>query len=119
MSELELGEATIVYEDPEDGVIETTLENEQVMYIRDHWAIRAGTDDEGNDLMRQIPDQRVYYVERNVEEFEEEASTVKHRLESIADDLREKLPVATEPPSGREESKRIDIDESAETQSQS
>jgi hypothetical protein len=96
MSEIELGEATIVYEDPDEGLTETRLDNEHVVYVRDHWMVKAGTDDEGNDLMRQIPRDRVHYVERNVERFESEASTVRDRLESVAEDLREKIPVSSE-----------------------
>ncbi|WP_436929499.1 hypothetical protein [Halosimplex halobium] len=93
MDEIELGQATIVYDDPEDGTTELTVDNEEVVYARDHWMLRSGSDDDGNDLMRQIPKERVHYVERNVEQFEEEASTVRHRVESFASDVREKLPV--------------------------
>jgi hypothetical protein len=93
MEELDLGKSTIVYEDPEEGRTETTVDNEEVLYVRDHWVFSTGTDDQGNDLMRQIPRQRVYYVERNVEKFEEEARTLRHRVESIADDVRDLLPV--------------------------
>ncbi len=93
MSQLEVGQATIVYEDPEEGTKEVTVENEQVAYVRDHWAVKAGTDDEGNDLMKQIPATRVHYVERNVQQFEEEINTVRHRVESLAGELRQKLPV--------------------------
>jgi hypothetical protein len=92
MDDIELGQATIVYED-EDGVTEETVSNEQVVYARDHWMIRTGTDDEGNDLMRQIPATRVYHVNRNVERFEEQAKTVRHRVETLASDLRERLPM--------------------------
>lgn len=93
MTQLELGQATIVYDDPEEGETEETVENEQLVYARDHWMVRSGTDDQGNDLMKQIPRDRVHYVERNVERFEEEASTIKRRVESMARDLRQKLPV--------------------------
>ena len=93
MSQLEAGQATIVYEDPEEGQKEVTVANEQVAYVRDHWAVKAGTDDEGNDLMKQIPATRVHYVERNVQHFEEEINTVRHRVESLAGELRQKLPV--------------------------
>ncbi|AHG03046.1 hypothetical protein HALDL1_05160 [Halobacterium sp. DL1] len=92
MEEIELGQATIVYED-EDGITEETVANEQLVYARDHWMIRTGTDDEGNDLMQQIPASRVYRVSRNVERFEEEAQTVRHRVETLASDLRERLPM--------------------------
>ena len=93
MSELELGQATIVYEDPDEGKKEVTVKNEQVAYVRDHWAVKAGTDDQGNDLMKQIPATRVHYVERNVQQFEEEINTVRHRVESLAGELRQKIPV--------------------------
>ena len=93
MDQLELGQATIVYEDPEEGVVEETIDNEQLVYARDHWMVRTGTDDEGNDLMSQIPRDRVHRVDRNVQRFEEEARTVRRRVESIASDLRQKIPV--------------------------
>jgi hypothetical protein len=93
MSELELGHATIVYEDPEEGYTEETVANEQLVYGRDHWAMKAGTDDRGNDLMYEIPRDRVYSVQRNVQRFEEEVRTVRHRVESLAKEVRERLPV--------------------------
>ena len=93
MSELELGQATIVYDHPEEGQTEETVDNEQLVYARDHWMVRSGTDDAGNDLMMQIPKERVHYVERNVERFEEEAATIRRRVESMARDLRQRLPV--------------------------
>ena len=93
MSELPNGQATIVYEDPDEGKTEVTVKNNQVVYVRDHWAVKSGTDDEGNDLMKQIPSRRVHYVERNVQQFEEEINTVRHRVESLADELRQKLPM--------------------------
>jgi len=93
MEDIELGQATIVYEDPDDGRTETTVDNEELVYVRDHWMLRSGSDDEGNDQMRQIPRDRVHYVERNVERFEEEAATVRRRVESLASNLREKVPV--------------------------
>ncbi|WP_232700830.1 hypothetical protein [Halobacterium wangiae] len=92
MDDIELGQATIVYED-EDGVVEETVDNEQLVYARDHWMIKSGTDDEGNDLMQQIPATRVYRVSRNVERFEEETQTMRHRVETFASDLRERLPM--------------------------
>lgn len=92
--EIELGQATIVYEGPDGDRVEETVENEKILYARDHWVLLAGSDDQGNDLMRQIPRGRVHRVERNVEQFEEEAATLRHRVESIADDLRQRLPGA-------------------------
>jgi len=93
MEELALGQATIVYEDPEEGVVSETLDNEELVYARDHWMVHTGTDDDGNDLMTQIPRDRVHRVERSVEEFEQQAQTVRRRVGSIASDLRERLPV--------------------------
>lgn len=93
MEELELGQATIVYEDPDEGVIEETVDNEEIVYARDHWMVRTGTDDEDNDLMKQIPRDRVHRVDRTVQKFEEEAQTVRRRVESLASDLRERIPV--------------------------
>ena len=93
MSELQLGKATIVYEDPEDGVVQETVDNESIVYIRDHWMVRMGTDEDDNDLMKQIPRERVHRVNRTVETFEEEAQTVRRRVGSIASELRERLPV--------------------------
>jgi hypothetical protein len=93
MDELEFGKATIVYEDQDGDIVEETVDNEMVVYARDHWMLKSGTDDEGNDLMSQIPRDRVVRVDRNVEKFEDQAQTVRRRVESFADDLREKLPV--------------------------
>jgi hypothetical protein len=93
MDEIQLGQATIVYEEEDDGRTETTVDNEELVYARDHWMLRSGSDEHGNDQMRQIPRERVYYVERNVERFEERAATVRHRVESLANNLREKVPV--------------------------
>lgn len=93
MEQLELGQATIVYETEDGETTEETIDNEEIVYARDHWMLRIGTDDQENDLMKQIPRDRVLRVDRNVEKFEEEARTVRRRVESIASDLRQKLPV--------------------------
>lgn len=93
MDQLELGKATIVYEDQEGEMVEETVKNEQLVYARDHWMVKSGTDDQGNDLMKQIPVQRVVRVDRNVQKFEEQAQTMRHRVESLADGLRKKLPM--------------------------
>lgn len=93
MSDLQLDQATIVYEDPEEGVTEKTVDNEALVYLRDHWMVHTGTDEDGNDQMAQIPRDRVHRVDRTVETFEEEARTVRRRVESLARDLRERIPV--------------------------
>ena len=93
MDQLDLGQATIIYEDQNGDVVEETVANEQLVYARDHWMLKSGSDEQGNDLMSQIPRGRVHRVDRNVQRFEEQAQTVRHRVESIASDLREKIPM--------------------------
>lgn len=91
MVERDLGQATIVYEDPEEGTVERTVQNEHIASFQEHWILRTGEDDEGHDVVRRIPYHRVYYVERSVDEFEEEVRTVRRQVQSFADDLREKF----------------------------
>lgn len=91
MVEEDLGEATIVYEDPDDGTIEKTVQNEYIAYFQDHWIIKTGEDEAGRDTVRRIPHQRVYYVERGVEEFQEEVKTLRDRVQSVADELRSRI----------------------------
>ncbi|PSP89104.1 hypothetical protein BRC90_05540 [Halobacteriales archaeon QS_4_69_34] len=86
MAEPELGRATIVYDDPEEGVVETVVENERIAYFDDHWLVKVDTDAEGNDVVRRIPRERVQYVERSVEEF-------KDKLDQIADEAQSRLPI--------------------------
>ncbi|MFB6135610.1 MAG: hypothetical protein ABEJ04_02525 [Halobacteriaceae archaeon] len=91
MVERDLGEATIVYDDPDEGTVERTVENEHVAYFQDHWLVKTGEDEEGNDVVRRIPHHRVHYVERSVEAFEEEVQSVQSRVQSLADNLRERV----------------------------
>ncbi len=88
--ERELGQATIVYDDPEETV-EKTVPNEHIAYFQDHWMIKVEEDEEGNDIVRRIPSRRVYYVERSVEEFEDEVKTIRNQVQSVADNLRSKF----------------------------
>jgi len=121
MEEVELGQATIVYEGPDEEIVETTVDNEEIVYARDHWHVRTGTDEDGNDLMKQIPKERVHRVDRTVEKFEDQAGTVRRRVESLASDLRERIPVdvgdggrreTMRPETGQEEEARtIPVDE--------
>jgi len=121
MEEVELGQATIVYEGPDGETVETTVDNEEIVYARDHWHVRTGTDEDGNDLMKQIPKERVHRVDRTVEKFEDQAGTVRRRVESLASDLRERIPVdvgdggrreTMRPETGQEEEARtIPVDE--------
>lgn len=87
MVETELGKATILYEDPNEGTVEETVDNEHVAYFQDHWIVKTGEHDEGHDMVRRIPAQRVYFVERNVEEFEEEVRTLRNQVQSLADGI--------------------------------
>ena len=93
--EEDLGQATIVYENPEGETVEKTVPNEHIAYFQDHWIIK--TEERGDhDIVRRIPSERVYYTERSVEEFEEEIQTIRNRIESFAGTLRDRLPVGDE-----------------------
>jgi hypothetical protein len=91
MVEEDLGEAIIAYEDPDEGTVERTVQNEHVAYFQDHWIIKTDETEGGRDTVRRIPAQRVYYVERSVEEFEQEVATLADQVQSFTDDLRSKL----------------------------
>jgi hypothetical protein len=116
MVQRDLGEATIVYDDPSDGTVTRTVQNEHVAYFQDHWLVRTGEDDDGNDVVRRIPKERVHYVERSVEEFEEEVQTLTNRVQSAAEGLRSKLlgDESSRALSGDEDPVRIDVDEDEE-----
>lgn len=81
MTDAELGYATIVYDDPDEGRVETQVENEHIAYFDDHWLVKTGEDSGGNDLVRRIPRKRVHYVERSVEEFED-------RVDRMVDEVK-------------------------------
>ncbi len=89
--ERELGQATIVYDDPEEDTVRKTVPNEHIAYFQDHWMLKVEEDEDGNDVVRRIPSRRVHYVERSVEEFEEEIKTIRNQVQSVADNLRSKL----------------------------
>lgn len=91
--ERDLGEATLVYDDPDEGTVRKTVPNEHVAYFQDHWIVKTDEDAEGNDVVRRIPARRVHYVERSVEEFESEVETLIDQVQSFAADLRTKIPV--------------------------
>ncbi|MFB6207493.1 MAG: hypothetical protein ABEJ05_13315 [Haloglomus sp.] len=86
----DLGDATVVYEHPDEGTVERSLANENVAYFQDHWILKIDEHD-GKDVVRRIPSERVYYVDRSVEAFEDEVATLRNQVESFADDLRETL----------------------------
>lgn len=111
--ERDVGEATIVYDHPDEGVAEETVPNEHLAYFQDHWILKTDTDEEGNDVIRRIPATRVHHVERSVEAFEDEVATLRDQVQSLAADIRTKIPVGStgEKRGQREEEvHRIDID---------
>ena len=85
MDDPQLGQATIVYDDPKEGKIETVVDNEFIAYFDDHWLVKVGEDGDGNDVVRRIPKERVHYVERSVEEFQD-------KIDKLADEAQERLP---------------------------
>ena len=91
MVERDLGQATIVYEDRDGEPQEKTVQNEHIAYFQDHWIIKTGEHERGQDIVRRIPAQRVYHVERSVEQFEQEIKTIRDQVQSVADDLRSKI----------------------------
>jgi hypothetical protein len=122
MVDKDLGEATIVYEDPDDGTVEMQVENEHVAYFQDHWVIKRDEHETGQDLVRRIPAYRVYYVERSVEEFEEEVQTLTTQVQSLAEDLRQRVLGSdggrrrrARRTEGGEEAVRIDVERGGES----
>ena len=85
MVDPQLGQATIVYDDPDEDTIETVVDNEFIAYFDDHWLVKVGEDDDGNDVVRRIPKERVHYVERSVEEFQD-------KIDKLADEAQQRLP---------------------------
>ncbi len=69
------GTATIVYDDPEEEVIEREVENDDIVYFDDHWLIKVGVNDEGDDMVRRVPRERVHYVERSIDELEKKVES--------------------------------------------
>lgn len=89
--ERDLGQATIVYEDPDEDTVRKTVPNEHIAYFQDHWLVKTEEDDQGNDIVRRIPSRRVHYVERSVEEFEEEIKTLRDQVQTVATNLRSRI----------------------------
>ncbi|WP_253738938.1 hypothetical protein [Halohasta salina] len=82
----ELGRATIVYDEPDGETTTHEVDNEHIVYFQDHWQLKTGTDSEDNDVIRRIPRQRVHYVERSVEEFQD-------RVDAMIEGARKRLPI--------------------------
>ncbi len=70
MPDPDVGTATIVYDDPDEGTIERDVENEDIVYFDDHWLVKVGENDDGDDVVRRIPRERVHYVQRSIDELE-------------------------------------------------
>jgi hypothetical protein len=85
LSDPELGRATIVFDDPDGEKTSREVDNEHIVYFQDHWQLKIGTDEQGNDVVRRIPRQRVHYVERSVEEFQD-------RVDAMINEARQRLP---------------------------
>lgn len=64
------GTATIVYDDPGGETLEREIANDDIVYFDDHWLIKVGENDEGDDVVRRVPRERVHYVERSIDELE-------------------------------------------------
>lgn len=78
------GTATIVYE-THDEFVRHELDNEEIAYFDDHWLVWVGEDHSGDDRIRRIPRERVYYVERTTDELEEKLADAKEFVESKID----------------------------------
>lgn len=85
MPDPELGKATIVFENPDGETEHATVDNEYILYFQDHWQVKYGEDDEGNDVVRRIPKERVHYVERSVEEFQDRVDALLDRAKDRFD----------------------------------
>jgi hypothetical protein len=91
MTDSNLGTATIVYDHPEDDTVERTVQNEHLVYFQDHWLLKRDEDEAGNDRVRRIPRERVHYVDRSVDTFEDEIGSVRRQVENVANEVRSKL----------------------------
>lgn len=69
--EADVGTARVVYETP-DGVERIEADNEHVAFVDDHWVVVEPSDDDDGTVTR-IPRERVYHVERSVDELESRA----------------------------------------------
>jgi len=84
MPDPELGQATIVFDGPDGDVKSYEVDNEHIVLFQDHWQVKTGEDEDGNDVIRRIPRNRVYYVERSVEEFQD-------RIDALVDRAKDRL----------------------------
>ncbi|AZH25068.1 hypothetical protein [Haloplanus aerogenes] len=116
MAQPDRGEAVIVYDDPDEGTVERTVDNARVAYFQDHWLVKLDEDETGNDIVRRIPLQRVHYVERSVEEFEDEVKTLRNQVESFAKNVQSTL-LGGDDETDRDEPHRIDVESGSDDDS--
>ncbi|SEP81015.1 hypothetical protein [Natrinema salaciae] len=88
-TEPELGTATIVYETPGENDERVTVDNDRIAYFQDHWLFAYGTDEDGNDIVRRVPKERVHYIERSVEEIEETFESGLEKAKGKLEELRD------------------------------
>ena len=84
MPDPELGQASIVFENENGETEHAVVDNEYIVYFQEHWQVKYGEDDQGNDVIRRIPREHVYYVERSVEEFQD-------RIDALLDKARDRF----------------------------
>ncbi|QRV14087.1 hypothetical protein [Haloterrigena salifodinae] len=88
-SDLELGKASIVYETATGDLERATVDNDRIAYFQDHWLFAYGTDEDGNNVVRRVPKERVRYVERSVEEIEETFESGIEKAKGKIEELRD------------------------------
>ncbi|WP_440764119.1 hypothetical protein [Natronorubrum sp. DTA7] len=86
-TDLELGKATIVYETATGDLERATVDNDHIAYFQGHWLFAYGTDEDGNDVVRRVPKERVRLVERSVEEIEKAFETAVDKTKGKLEDL--------------------------------
>ena len=79
----DIGAATITYETSE-GTAEKRVDNERIAFVDDHWIVWEANENDDGGTVRRIPRDRVYAVERQVDELE-------RTVESIIDEAASRL----------------------------
>jgi hypothetical protein len=65
-----IGTAVIRYDTP-DGLVEERVDNERIAFVDDHWVLWEADEQSDGGTIRRIPRDRVFEVERDVEELEQ------------------------------------------------
>lgn len=79
----DIGTASITYE-TSDGVTEKRVDNERIAFVDDHWVVWEANEDDDGGTVQRIPRDRVYGVEREVDELE-------RTVENIIDEAASRL----------------------------